>query len=260
MNIQTDNEILAIVTSMDKDKTVDYRSDLPDFGMDIALNWNNTPANEYQNRLAAIAEDLNGYRKNGFTDKEAREILIAKGHNDDEVLRIIAESNPDETMREKKVAKKYEDLSKRVERLAEDVKPSEFIDIITAKKNAMNGIVRVADRDERELTASLREVWVRKDTGTSRTAMAHNCVHNIVKPFVEEEILRSNLEANLKRDRVVISSAKKANTFTVVDGEDIHVVDMEKIACTCDRAKSGNFDRIGLPCEHIVLVHEYLGE
>lgn len=258
MDIITDNTLLAHVQKADKDKPIEDRGQLHGFGIDAALNWTRSAESIHLSRVHAVEAGLDDYRQRGFTDNEAREMLVAAGHSDEDILRVLDGNGSDADAIAPQVASKYEHVAARIERLAETTKPSEFLSVVTADSDPNVGVVRLREPKVADLEALLRHIAVRKTAGPKMTQPLHQALHGIMKPFVEEEILRSGLEAQVKSDDTVVAATSRNGIVSVAINKKEHFVNMDALTCNCDRFSDGHFADMGIPCEHVLLATKEL--
>lgn len=253
MNIRTDNSVLAYINLIDSDKDPVNTDEIRDFGIDAALNWEKTPESVRRGKLDLITAQFEKLSSEGFSNDEAEEMLLHRGYNADDVREITA-SAQDSTNTLPKIAKTYDDLKPRIEAAAAGMTPDYFIEVITANQNPMHGIVRLASKETIDLESLLRYISVRKDAGPVMTASLNEDLHKVMRPFVEEELFRSKLEAQVGKNIMTVA-ARKDGTFKVAGA---YTVNLETPSCTCEKFSQSNYGAIGLPCEHILVAEEFL--
>lgn len=244
-SIRTDNSILRYLQDTGIDNTKKREADVPEFDKGIALNWTKPAGNNRLATLEKLAEQVDNYSEAGLTYKEIGEVLLSEGNSEDDVSRVLFQSA--EKKSRNVLPKSYDDLKYRVERLAEDMKPEDFFNAVTAHSNPYKGMVRLSDKSSAQLLTLLRKIAAR-----GCDSVLSEELHASVKPFFEEELTRTYLTSQAKAGLIQTSSTRNDGEIAVLDGGEVYSVNLHSFSCDCNKFQDSHMGLFGVPCEHIV--------
>jgi hypothetical protein len=250
MEIYSDNDTLNIIHGLDESKEVDSSNNLPKFTSENIINW--TLPHNAKSTLEKIMNTFDKLRKEGFSKDQAMEMVYATNEFKEEDINNFKEEFEKRSQKIKKPEKKInrkELVMQNIDKFASELGEDRFIELITGS-NKRNGLVIFAQaNEEKSLRSSLRNF---KKYSYNQNFL--NEIHAYVQPFVDDEFKKSTLLATKMNKLKTAQVAKsKENNYVVSTKDDIFIVDLDKFSCSCDRFKNSNFDKLGIPCEHIVL-------
>jgi len=249
--IQTDNAILDFIQKSGIDSNREREANLPSVSTNlIALNWAQPKKDTRQEELSKIASIIVENKALGLNEEEIEEVLLSDGFSKENISLIFSANSNKKNI----IANSYNDLKENIEDLIKSELPKDSIKFITSNDNAKNGIVKLATKESYTNLVKLASIAKNDNHPAAWTQ-----IHEKIRPFVEEELLRSSLNAKIKKDKVKISRLStdlSVNSYNILDDEKVVTVDPNIKTCNCDRFVKGNFEKIGLPCEHMIIVNE----
>jgi len=243
IDLRTDNSILRYLQQTGVDDNRKQEVDVPEFDKGIALDWTKPAGNNRLATLEKLASEVDRYSESGLTYNEIGEVLLAEGNSEDDVSRVLYQSAEKKNI----LPHSYDDLKFRIEKLAEEMRPDDFFNAITAHSDPYKGMVRLSSKGATSLMSLLRKIASRGcDTILAEELHAH------VKPFIEEELTRTYLANQAKEGYLRTAATRNDGEFTVLDAGEVYTSNINNFSCDCNKFQDSHLGLFGIPCEHIV--------
>jgi hypothetical protein len=244
-SIKTDNSILRYLQDTGIDNTNKREANVPEFDKGIALDWTKPAGTNRLATLEKLAEQVDYYSDAGMTYQEIGEVLLSEGNSKDDVSRVLFQSA--EKKSRNVLPKSYDDIKYRIESLAEEMKPEDFFNAVTAHSNPYKGMVRLSDKSSAQLLSLLRKIAAR-----GCDAILAEELHASVQPFFEEELTRTYLTTQAKSGLMQTAATRNDGEVAVLDNGEVYAVNINSFSCDCNKFQDSHMGLFGIPCEHIV--------
>ena len=215
---------------------------------DIIYNWRNELRQNTQGERTVAAQSAIDFQKRGFSAQEALEMLAASNFDlriaEQAVYTVYGKTASEESSQPVRTAMvvptSYADVKPIIENTLRHLSAKDFVDRLTKSEAP---IVRVASKN--------LESWYRLAASAKQDAYALDVLHNELKPWVEETMLKSVLIAEREEARIQ-KLAKNEHRYKVAMRKESAEVDLDQGISTGARFQKGNFAEFGLADEFMI--------
>lgn len=225
---------------------------------EFALDWQRLLRTQREGARLVASERAASLKEEGYSPIEALDLLIADRFSSTDAKYAVAslwgavESAPAVRAAQKVavVPESYDDARPAIDAALDAVEHGEdFIDKLAFSSHP---ILNIKSRHAGE--------YVRLAERARRSATERENLHAALRPWVEETMLYSVLQAEKQQRVTRVSEDRETGRITVAVemGRGMNryaeecICSLERGTCSCERFQGGNFAEFGLACEHLV--------
>ena len=214
---------------------------------DTIINWSNKLGNSYNTKYIQACAECQSLKAKGFTRDEAEEILAGSGHGLKGLKTVLAEVFGETKKQYAKreayvVPTSYDDVLHIVEANLLKDGPKKFVEEITSSEHP---IVEASDLHKKNLLKIANSCY------ENVSLMKH--LHNELRPFFEEIMLNSVLEAEQNKGSIKKLSQSQ---YEVKIGAKTAKTNLMEGLSSGEKFQKGNYAKFGLADEFLVMTHD----